>query len=78
VASIVLSTLAPAPESPGGTRLNYFLTDLVEHPRSGELLVLGWANLDTPVFRIDPATLDQIGFLAFRVGDKAVDMELMP
>jgi hypothetical protein len=79
VASIVLSTLETAPESPGGLRINYYLTDIIEHPRSGELIILGYRSLDTPVYRIDARTLQQIDSGSYyEVGDSAVDMELMP
>ncbi len=78
VASVVLSTLEPAPESPGGFRFNWFLSAMVQNPRNGDLIVLGWRNYDTPVYRLDGRTLEQIGRILTEVGDKAVDMELMP
>jgi hypothetical protein len=78
LASVVLSTLEPAPESPGRLRLNLFITELAQNPRTGDLIVLGWRNSETPAYRVDPNSLDQQGWTLLRVGDKAVDMELMP
>jgi hypothetical protein len=76
--TLVLSTLEPAPESPGGfSRRNVFFSDLIQNPRNGELLVLGSAAQETTVHRFHSVTLEPLG-PALDVGSNAVDMELVP
>jgi hypothetical protein len=78
MAAVVLSTLESAPESPGRILYRRFFSDFVENPRTGDFLVLGWNNAETPVYLVDPGLRWISEIRLPRVGHQAIDLELLP
>lgn len=79
LAAVELSTLHIAEDSPYDLELgNVFFTDMVRDPRQGDLVILGWRNAQTPFFLVDSATMTVIERQLPFLGDKAVDLELLP
>jgi hypothetical protein len=78
VLAVVASNLDPAPESPGNVRFIHVLQDLAQDPRTGNLIVLGWRNLESPLMQVRNTTLSPISSTRMEVGDNALDVEVLP
>ena len=79
LAAVELSTLHIAEDSPYDLELgNVFFTDVVRDPRQGDLVILGWRNAQTPFYLVDSAAMTVIERELPFLGDKAIDLELLP
>ncbi|HWN82568.1 MAG TPA: hypothetical protein VNM87_10760, partial [Candidatus Udaeobacter sp.] len=79
VLAVRASDLTPAPESPGRVRFFAVNQAMVQDPRNGELIVIGWRTIESPLIRVRRETLQGIGstLQAFG-GDNALDAEVLP
>ncbi len=77
VLAVRASDLAPVPESPG-QNLFRVLGDLAENPRTGDLLVLSWRNLETPVVLVSWQTLSRLNRPLPLMENNALDLEVLP
>ena len=78
VFAVITSRLEPAPESPGRVRGFHILGDLVQDPRTGNLILLGWRNTETPTLLVDRTSLFQVRRPMPELGLNALDLEVLP
>lgn len=78
VFAVVTSNLEPAPESPGRLRGFHVLGDLAQDPRTGNLILLGWRNTETPTLLVDRRSLFQVRRPMPELGLNALDLEVLP
>jgi hypothetical protein len=79
LATIDLETREVTSATPSDLGLgNLYLGDMVLDPRSGNLILLGWGNLETPLYLASAETLGAIPVEMPVAGNGAVDMELVP
>jgi hypothetical protein len=78
VLAVTTSNLDPAPESPGRLSGFHVLSDIAQDSRTGNLIVLGWRNLETPTGLVDRTRLIILPREMPEVGDNAVDLEVLP
>jgi hypothetical protein len=76
VASVGFSDLDVATELSG--RLRSIVADLVQDPRTGELVIVEARSVEAPTTLVDPRTLCEIHRPMPVVGDGPVDMEVLP
>lgn len=79
VLAVRTSDLTPAPESPGRVRFFAVNQDLVQDPRTGDLIVIGWRINQSPLIRVRRETLQGVGSTVQAFGgDNALDAEVLP
>jgi DNA-binding beta-propeller fold protein YncE len=78
VLAVKASNLEAAPESPGRVRFFAVNQDIVQDPRTGDLIIIGWRVIDTPMIRMLHTTLTSVGSTVQVVGDNALDAEVLP
>jgi hypothetical protein len=79
VLAVRASDLTPAPESPGRVRFFAVNQDLVQDPRTGDLIVIGWRINQSPLVRVRRETLQGVGSTVQAFGgDNALDAEVLP
>jgi hypothetical protein len=79
VLAVRASDLTPAPESPGRVRFFAVNQDLVQDPRTGDLIVIGWRINQSPLIRVQRETLQGVGSTVQAFGgDNALDAEVLP
>ncbi len=74
--AVMMSSILTAPESPGS--VPGFNMDLAVDPRTGNLIVLGLRNLDSPLRLVDPLRLEEISQPMPTAGDKGIELEILP
>jgi hypothetical protein len=79
LASVHLSTLEVSQETPGNLGIdNRYLSDVEYDPRTGNLILLGWGSVTTPLYMADPATLLGVPGTLPQAGSRAQAMEVLP
>lgn len=79
VLAVRASDLTAVPESPGRVRFFAVNQDMVQDPLTGNLIVIGWRTIESPLVRVRRETLQAIsGTLQVFGGDNALDAEVLP
>jgi len=79
VLAVRASDLTAVPESPGRVRFFAVNQDMVQDPLTGDLIVIGWRIIESPLVRVRHQTLQSVsGTLQNFGGDNALDAEVLP
>jgi hypothetical protein len=78
VLAVQASNLEPVPESPGRVRFFGLNQDIVQDPRTGDLIIIAKRNLNAPMVRMRRANLEAVGSTLQVIGDNPLDAEVLP